>query len=661
MGVPILRGGRVLGVLVVQNRTQRHYTEDESRGAADHRHGAGRAGRQRRARQPVGAAAARTASACCRCASRACASTPDSPRHGRAARAAHRDPPASSPRIRRPSWSVCAARSMPCRARSTSCWRRATSPAAASIATSSRPIACSPPIAAGSQRIAEAVHSGLTAEAAVQKVQDETRARMSQVSDPYLRERLADLEDLGQSPAAASRRAPRRPRRRRAARRNSSSSRAAWGRPSCSITTAGGSRRWCSRRARPPRMSPSSRARSTFPSSAASRMCWPRSRPATSSSSMATKREVLLRPGEDIQQAVDARIELRLGQRLSYAALRDLPAETRDGDARRAACSMPGCCSICLSRRDRRRRHRPLPHRAAVHAARRLSRPSRQQAALYRRVLEHAGDRPVTFRTLDIGGDKLLPYMSEIRGRESGDGLARHPHRARPAGAAAPAAARADPRRARPPAARHVPDDRRGRRVRRGARGAAISSSTRSAARGHELPAKIEVGVMLEVPALLWQLPQLLPHGRFPLGRHQRSGAVPLRRRPRQSAARRALRHAVAAGAARCSARWCAACAEHRVPLSAVRRDGGRAARCHGAGRLGFRALSMAPAAIGPVKAMIRSLDARAARRAARHATGAAAAQPARQAARFRPRPRRRRITFRAARQLRSLPCGVRF
>src|SRR6185503_20335936 len=29
MGVPILRGGRVLGVLVVQNRTQRHYTEDD--------------------------------------------------------------------------------------------------------------------------------------------------------------------------------------------------------------------------------------------------------------------------------------------------------------------------------------------------------------------------------------------------------------------------------------------------------------------------------------------------------------------------------------------------------------------------------------------------------------------------------------------------------
>ncbi|HLJ65078.1 MAG TPA: phosphoenolpyruvate-utilizing N-terminal domain-containing protein, partial [Stellaceae bacterium] len=46
------------------------------------------------------------------------------------------------------------------------------------------------------QRITDAVRGGLTAEAAVQKVQDDTRTRMMQVSDPYLRERLSDLEDL---------------------------------------------------------------------------------------------------------------------------------------------------------------------------------------------------------------------------------------------------------------------------------------------------------------------------------------------------------------------------------------------------------------------------------------------------------------------------------
>jgi phosphotransferase system enzyme I (PtsP) len=45
-------------------------------------------------------------------------------------------------------------------------------------------------------RITEAVQSGLTAEAAVQKIREETRTRMMQMADPYLRERLLDLEDL---------------------------------------------------------------------------------------------------------------------------------------------------------------------------------------------------------------------------------------------------------------------------------------------------------------------------------------------------------------------------------------------------------------------------------------------------------------------------------
>ena len=36
------------------------------------------------------------------------------------------------------------------------------------------------------------------------------------------------------------------------------------------------------------------------------------------------------------------------------------------------------------------------------------------QEALYASVLNAAGDRPVTFRTLDIGGDKVLPYMNGL-------------------------------------------------------------------------------------------------------------------------------------------------------------------------------------------------------------------------------------------------------
>src|SRR3979409_2474161 len=37
-----------------------------------------------------------------------------------------------------------------------------------------------------------------------------------------------------------------------------------------------------------------------------------------------------------------------------------------------------------------------------------------EQFSLYRAVLDAAGERPVTFRTLDIGGDKVLPYMRNI-------------------------------------------------------------------------------------------------------------------------------------------------------------------------------------------------------------------------------------------------------
>jgi len=35
----------------------------------------------------------------------------------------------------------------------------------------------------------------------------------------------------------------------------------------------------------------------------------------------------------------------------------------------------------------------------------------KEQTELYRKAIEAAGDRPVTFRTLDLGGDKILPYM----------------------------------------------------------------------------------------------------------------------------------------------------------------------------------------------------------------------------------------------------------
>src|SRR4029079_8514126 len=47
-----------------------------------------------------------------------------------------------------------------------------------------------------SRRINEAIDSGLTAEAAIERVQQRTRMRMREIDDPLLADRMHDLEDL---------------------------------------------------------------------------------------------------------------------------------------------------------------------------------------------------------------------------------------------------------------------------------------------------------------------------------------------------------------------------------------------------------------------------------------------------------------------------------
>ena len=114
---------------------------------------------------------------------------------------------------------------------------------------------------------------------------------------------------------------------------------------------------------------------------------------------------------------------------------------------------------------------------------------------------------------------------------------------------------------------------------------------------------------MLEVPSLLWQLPALLRRVDFLSVGTQRPGPVPLRLRPRQSAPRRPLRPAVAGRCWRCSASG-RGNAPRRAAAHVCGEMAGKPIEAMALIGLGFRALSMAPTAIGPVKTMIRSLDA---------------------------------------------------
>src|SRR5207237_6502041 len=120
---------------------------------------------------------------------------------------------------------------------------------------------------------------------------------------------------------------------------------------------------------------------------------------------------VLIRPRADSQQSVATAVAARTRRRAYYETLRDIPAITRDGIEVRlvlnagllldlAQLHTTGAEGVGLFRTEI-----PLLTRNAFPDV-------ADQSAFYRRAFEQADGRPIVFRTLDIGGDKLLPYLA---------------------------------------------------------------------------------------------------------------------------------------------------------------------------------------------------------------------------------------------------------
>jgi len=132
-----------------------------------------------------------------------------------------------------------------------------------------------------------------------------------------------------------------------------------------------------------------------------------------------------------------------------------------------------------------------------------------EQSALYRTVLDAAGKKPVTFRTLDIGGDKVLPYLRNfeeenpalgwraIRLGLDRPGLLRSQVRA-----LLRAAGGRELRVMFPMIATIEEFDR--------AKALVEVELTHLRRHGHMLPERVQIGTMLEVPSLLFQLDELL-------------------------------------------------------------------------------------------------------------------------------------------------------
>jgi len=455
----------------------------------------------------------------------------------------------------------------------------------------------------------DAVKNGLTAEAAVERVRSEHRARLGQARDPYLRERLHDLEDLND----------------RLLRHLAGDGHVARELPENAILIA--------RNLGPADLLEYDRTKlrgllleeGSSASHAAivaraldipcvGRLQGLRDRVSEGDSVVvdAETGEAYLRPRTDVVKAIQARMDVRRQRRAEFAKLRDTQAFTRDGvkitllmnaglDVDLESMADAGAEGIGLFRTEFQFMvSEEMPRFNA-------------QAALYGRVMDAAGDKPVTFRTLDLGGDKVLPYMEAEREenpalgwRAVRMGLDR-PALLRLQLRALIAAAQGRPLRIMFPLVASCDEFR-------AARALVDTEVAWAQRRGRPAPSRLDVGAMIEAPSLVWHLDALLPMTDFVsvgtndlmqylFAADRGNPRVADRYDPLSPPALRALEAIQRA------------CAETGTQVSVCGEMAGRPLEAFALVALGFERLSMPPAGVGPVKQMVLSCDREAARR----------------------------------------------
>jgi phosphotransferase system enzyme I (PtsP) len=455
-------------------------------------------------------------------------------------------------------------------------------------------------------KLEEAVLTGLTAEAAVERVQSDTRARMLRQIDPYLRERLHDLDDLANRLMRQLLGRDHAPAREHL--------------PENAIIVA--------RSMGPAALLDYDRKRLRAlvleeggPTSHVAIIARALGIAAVGEVNNAiglvdsgdavivdgTTGEVHIRPSPEIEASYIERVRVRARRQLQYQALRDKPCVTRDGVEISLLLNagllvdLPhveetGASGVGLFRTE-------LQFMVAGQFPR-----TGEQLSLYRSVLDAAAGRPVTFRTLDVGGDKVLPYMRAVEEENPALGW-----RAIRLGLDRPALLRSQVRALLRAAS--------GRSLRLmfpmiaavhefdAAKELVERELTYLRRHNHKLPERVEVGTMVEVPSLLYQLDELLERVDFlSVGSNDLAQFLFAadRGNPRVSSRfddlsipmLRVLQHiAERAGA-------------HGKPVTLCGEMASKTVSALALIALGYRQLSLVPSAIGPVKAMALELDA---------------------------------------------------
>ncbi len=456
-------------------------------------------------------------------------------------------------------------------------------------------------------RLQDAARLGLSAEGAVERVRNEQRARLLTARDPYLRERLHDLEDLAN----------------RLLRHLGEDQGAGLAReetPEDAILFARtmGAAELLERdldRLRGVVLeegSPTSHAAIVaralgIPVVGRIEGVLDRVEPGDTVVVDGAAGVVHLRPGADVLAAYRARLARRGERAAAFERMKDEPAVTRDG--RRIALLLNAGLNVDLAQLDRTGADGIGLFRTEFQfmIAEKLPRLA-EQRAFYAAVLDAAGDRPVTFRTLDLGGDKILPYLQMDREENPAMGW-----RALRLALDRPALLRIQLRALIAAAA--------GRALRvmfplvttaaefRAARARLEAELAWMTRRGHEPPDQVEVGAMVETPAIAFQLDALLKEADF-----VSVGANDLMQfffAVDRSSPRLADRYDILSPSALGFLKHVReACARAGKPVSVCGEVAGRPLEAMALIGLGFDRLSMPAAGVGPIKRLVLGLDA---------------------------------------------------
>lgn len=451
------------------------------------------------------------------------------------------------------------------------------------------------------RRLREAIATGLTAEAAVERVQNDTRAKLQRRTEPFMRERLHDLDDLadrllhqltGQSFVAAH----------DELHDNSIIVARTMG-PAALLEYDRGKIRG---------LVLENGGASSHVAIVARALGIPAVgdvanvidfvEPGDPLIVDGATGDVHVRPPADVERAYAEKARLRARRQEQYHKLRDVPAVTKDGvaiDLHMNAgllvdldhLAETGAVSVGLFRTE-------LQFMVSSQFPK-----MGEQEALYRAALESAGGKTITFRTLDIGSDKILPYMTQVEEENPALGW-----RAIRIGLDRPGLLRSQ--------LRGLLRAGSGRQMRimfpmiatveeYDAAKALVERELEMLKRHRrEPPADLKLGVMIEVPSMLWQLDEICPRVDFlSVGSNDLIQYLyAIDRANKRVAARFDV---LSAPVLRALKRIADKARIAQKPLTLCGEMGGKPLEAFVLLALGFRSLSMSAASIGPVKAMV--------------------------------------------------------